>query len=171
MRGVKGFAGVLVVVALGACSSGGKHASATTSSSAPSTTSTTVTAATTSTARAASTTTAAIAKNIKVYEECKTPAFEPPAIVMECGDFGLIYATLSWTSWTATQATAVGTMSYKVCQPDCASGGVRDVKGVRITLTRPVKDPNGQLVWSQLQASQVPPGFPHEPMSLPTHPV
>lgn len=65
---------------------------------------------------------------------------------MACADVGLVYEHLSWTSWTATKATAVGTMAYKVCQPDCASGGVRNVKGVRVTSPVPSGIPTAS--WS-----------------------
>ena len=165
MRGFGGLASVLVVVALGACSSsGGHHASATTSSSS------TTSSSTTSTTVAVTTTTAALARNIKVYGDCKTATFEPSEVVMACGDFGLVYGHLSWTSWTSTSATAVGMMSYKTCEPNCAEGGIRNVPNTRITLSKPVRDPNGQLVWSQLQASQVPPGRYQQPQSIPTQP-
>ncbi|MBV9043312.1 MAG: hypothetical protein JOZ68_20150, partial [Acidimicrobiia bacterium] len=83
-------------------------------------------------------------------------------------DFGLVYTSLAWTSWTARSATAVGAMSYKTCEPNCAEGGIRNVHGAKITLTVPVKDRNGQLVWSELPV-MMPPGY-QQPFSLQTQP-
>jgi hypothetical protein len=56
-----------------------------------------------------------------------------------------------WTSWTAASATAVGTLVYNDCTPNCAEGHHNHVPGTRVTLTVPVRSVGGQVVWSQIQ--------------------
>jgi hypothetical protein len=107
--------------------------------------------------------------SIKVYGDCKTPAFKPKQIILACADLGSIVQDLNWTSWTSTKATGTGTWVYNDCTPDCASGHSRSLPGAQITLTTPVRDPSGVLVWSQLESSQLPPGM-SGPQSLPTQP-
>lgn len=107
---------------------------------------------------------------IMVYGDCTHPSTEPSEIVMECGDYGLVFGDLRWTSWTSTQATATGTLSYKECIPSCGQDGrIISIPNVHITLTTPVPSGTGVTVWSQIEASAWPPGWPSGPQGVPTH--
>lgn len=112
------------------------------------------------TSRSTGTTTAGLVDTaIKVYGNCATPSFEPSEIVLTCADANEVLTGLRWTSWTATSATAVGTLEYNDCHPYCAAGHLHDVPGTLVTLTVPVPTGNGQQVWSRVQESPEPPGY------------
>jgi hypothetical protein len=160
---------VSVLVALTACSSSGHPKVAPTTTTALATTTTAApTASTTPTTRRTTTTAAVIDASIKVYGDCKTPTVEPAMIVLACADLGDYVSGVSWTGWTANSATGNGTWNHKECVPNCAQGHVSTF-AAHVTLTNPVRDPNGQLVWSQLQSSRLPAGETN-PQSLPTQP-
>jgi hypothetical protein len=159
--------GLLLLVTAACSSSGHKASSSTSTSTSTSTTATTVPATTTSTA--VPTTKVTVDTNVKVYGDCKTATVEPKEIILTCADLGEIVQGVSWSSWTATSATGVGTWLYKDCTPSCATGKSRTLPNTHITLTTPVSDPSGQRVWSQLEASQFPPGLTG-PQSIPTQP-
>lgn len=107
-------------------------------------------------------------RSIEVYADCTTPSFEPTQIVLTCGDNGVIAEDLQWSSWTASEAVAVGTLSYNDCAPDCADGHRQQISGDQITLTDPVNGASGQLVWSMVQEDPMPPGYQSAPQALPT---
>ena len=91
-------------------------------------------------------------------------------------DGGALVNGLRWTSWTAASATAVGTLVYNDCSPDCAEGHQHDVPGARVTLTAPVRGAGGQTVWSRVQEKPEPPGYQTGPLHgapqpLPTRPA
>jgi hypothetical protein len=94
-----------------------------------------------------------------VYGNCQTPSFEPSEIVLTCADNGLLFVDLQWSSWTANSATAIGTEMYKDCIPNCAEGHFRSFTGATVTLTAPVTDPAGRLVWSKIAFAPQPPGY------------
>ena len=104
-------------------------------------------------------TTAPIDSGIEVYGNCTTPSVEPPEIVLTCADHGEVLEGLNWLTWTAASATAVGTLVYNDCTPDCAGGHYHDVLGTEVTLTLPVGGLDGQIVWSQVQENPEPPGY------------
>src|SRR3984957_19714230 len=113
---------------------------------------------------------------VEVYGNCTTPTVEPAEIVLACADYGATLDGLDWTSWTATSATAVGTLEYNDCTPSCAAGHHHDIPGTRVTLTVPVPRAGGQLLWSRVQESPQPPGyatgpFHGGPQPLPLGPV
>ena len=101
---------------------------------------------------------------IKVYGNCTTPSVEPAEIVLACADDGALVQGLRWTSWTATSATAVGTLVYNDCSPNCAEGHHHDVPGTRVTLTDPGPGAGGQVVWSRIQENPEPPGYETGPL-------
>jgi hypothetical protein len=112
---------------------------------------------------------------VKVYGNCQTPSLEPTEIVLTCADYGSIMTDLQWTTWTASEATAVGTLVYNDCTPNCAEGQHHEVPGTQVTLTIPVVGAGGQLVWSELQQNPLRPGYATGPlhggpMPLPTRP-
>ncbi len=96
-------------------------------------------------------------------------------IVLACADYGEVLMALRWTSWTATSASAVGTLVYNDCTPDCADGLHHSIPDTTVTLTVPVHGADGSLVWSQVQENPEPPGFETGPdhggpQPLPTRP-
>lgn len=114
-------------------------------------------------------------RSIEVYGDCQSPSLEPGSIILTCADAGVVVQDLHWRSWTARSAVAVGTLVYNDCTPSCAEGHFHDVANTTITLTVPVKDPSGQLVWSEIQEDPLPPGYatgPYHggPQPLPTQP-
>jgi len=171
MRGIKaGAVGGMLLIGMTACSpSGHAKSSAATSTVPPTTVASTTTVAPTTTKAPSTTVGSAVASNIKVYGDCKTAVFEPKEIILACGDLGSRFEGLSWTAWTSKGATGAGTWTYNDCTPDCASGHIHSL-ATRVTLTVPVRDPSGQLVWSQIQETAKPPGYDPGPQSLPTRP-
>jgi hypothetical protein len=146
----------------------------TVSQSATATSSTTVTPSTAG-STTSPTTVVAVDTTILVYGDCKTPSLEPSEIVLTCADYGWILEALHWSSLTASRATAVGTLVYNDCTPNCADGRHHDVPGTQVTLTVPVRDVAGQLVWSELQQNPQAAGYasgPYHgaPFPLPTRP-
>jgi hypothetical protein len=121
------------------------------------------------------TTVVPIDTRIGAYGNCTSPSVEPVEIVLACADYGALLEGLHWTSWTATSATAVGTLVYNDCVPNCASGNHHIVPGTTVTLTIPVHGASGSLVWSEVQESPEPRGYetgPYHggPQPLPTQP-
>jgi hypothetical protein len=144
--------------------------------SAPVTTSPTTVPTTSEPTTTAPPTTVPIDSAIGVYGNCTTPTVEPTEIVLACADYGERLTGLYWTSWTPTSATAIGTLVYNDCTPDCAAGHFHSVPNTTVTLTVPVRGPGGGLVWSEVQESPEPPGyetgpFHGGPQPLPTQPV
>ena len=101
---------------------------------------------------------------IEVYGNCTTPSVEPRDIVLTCADYGWVLQGLHWTSWTPTKATAVGTFVYNDCTPNCADGHHHDVYRTRVTLSVPLRDASGRLVWSELRQHPEPPGYEPGPL-------
>jgi hypothetical protein len=113
---------------------------------------------------------------IKVYGNCTTLSLEPAEIVLACADYGVLVDGLHWTRWTAASATAVGTLLYNDCIPNCADGHHHHVPGTRVTLSVPVHGAGGHVVWSQIQEYPEPPGYKTGsyhggPQPLPTRPI
>lgn len=113
---------------------------------------------------------------IEVYGDCTSPSLEPTAIIVTCADDGWVVQDIVWTSWTSTAATAVATLVYDDCSPSCAEGHFHQVPDTRLTLTDPVPDIDGQLVWSRLTENPWPPGYTTGPLQgapypLPTRPI
>lgn len=105
------------------------------------------------------TTAPAIDAAIRAYGDCTKPSVQPAEIVLTCADYGEVLQGLQWLSWTSASATAVGTLSYNDCTPDCGSGHFHQVPGTRVTLTHPVHGAGGRLVWSRVQEAPEPPGY------------
>ena len=121
------------------------------------------------------TTTVPIDAAIGVYGDCTSPSVEPAEIVLTCADRGEVLTGLHWTNWTATSASAVGTLVYNDCTPTCAAGHYHSVPGTTVTLTVPVQGAGGGLVWSEIQENPEPPGYatgPYHggPQPMPTQP-
>ena len=91
----------------------------------------------------------ASAKQVRAVSNCKNARYKPVQFVIACGDAGLIANTLSWSSWTKSQAVAAGTGDINTCNPDCASGG-RLSAPISLTLTKPRTCRNGKRIFSKL---------------------
>lgn len=112
---------------------------------------------------------------IEVYGDCQHPSVEPSEIVLTCADDAVQAEGLTWSQWSAAGATAVGTLVYNDCVPDCAAGTFRHIDDDLITLSDPVRTATGVVVWSRIQESPEPPGYqtgPYHggPQPLPTRP-
>jgi hypothetical protein len=128
---------------------------------ATSTASTTATPSATSSGSAKSSGSATVASGAGgatlVYADCsgppqtRTPQRDPTAIIVTCADDGWSFENLTWTSWTATSATAVGTMRVNLCTPDCAAGKIASYPA-DVTLSR-VADTAAGRVFTQATAS------------------
>ena len=53
---------------------------------------------------------------------CSTLTTKPAEIVLTCADANRYVAGITWTSWTATRATATGVVHWNGCTPSCAAG-------------------------------------------------
>jgi hypothetical protein len=177
-QGLGAVAAASMLLATSCTSSSPKGIAATTTTLSQGATSTGSTALTPPTVAATTspTTVAPVDSGILVYGDCKTPSLQPSEIVLTCADYGWILEALHWSSWTASQATAIGTFVYNDCTPNCAEGNHHDVPGTQVTLTVPLRDSGGQLVWSELRQNPQPPGYvtgPYHggPFPLPTRPI
>jgi hypothetical protein len=114
--------------------------------------------------------------DIEAYGNCRSPTVKPTYIVLACADVGIVLEGLHWTSWTANEAAAVGTLVYKDCRPNCADGHFHQVADTSVILTTPVRDPHGRLLFSEIEFKPQPPGYgsgPYHggPEPLPTRPI
>jgi hypothetical protein len=105
------------------------------------------------------TTTVPIDTAISVYGDCTSPSVEPAEVVLTCADDGEVLMGLHWASWTAASASAVGTLVYNDCNPDCATGQHHSVPGTTVTLTVPIRGADGILVWSEVKRTPSRPGM------------
>jgi hypothetical protein len=63
-----------------------------------------------------------------VVADClRTPhqlSIQPAGITLACADNGLGVENMTWTSWTTSAATGMGTLWEKLCKPNCAVGQI-----------------------------------------------
>ena len=90
---------------------------------------------------------------VKVNASCGVSAASkrPGNVYFYCGDNGMYATGLSWRSWGRKRAKGFGTISYKTCRPDCASGGVVSGPG-KVTLSRKVRCGKRRYQYSVLRA-------------------
>ena len=162
---VRGMIGLVAALALAGCASAPKAPKAAPAARTPK-----------ASAQAAAASRPSVDAGIEVYGNCETPSVEPAEIVLACADYNALLEALHWTRWTAATATAVGTLVYNDCTPNCAEGNFHHVAGTRVTLTVPARSPSGQQVWSQVQENPQPPGYatgPYHgrPQPLPKAPI
>ncbi len=110
-------------------------------------------------------------ENSDIYVvNCVTFEEKPVELVLYCADAGQILNEITWSSWTPTEATGVGTSTANDCEPSCAEG--KDViSAVEIKLTKPVTSESGKRVFSniEIQYDKVQPsGVMDEVLDLPT---
>ena len=60
--------------------------------------------------------------------------FKPKEIVFACGDGGVYFGKIRWSSWDMNGATGVGTLYYNTCVPNCSAGNVYTYPKTKITL-------------------------------------
>ena len=110
-------------------------------------------------------------ENSDIYVvNCVTFEEKPVELVLYCADAGQILNEITWSSWTPTEATGVGTSTAKDCEPSCAEG--KDVvSAVEIKLTKPITSESGKRVFSQIEIQYdkvQPSGVMDEVLDLPT---
>jgi hypothetical protein len=83
-----------------------------------------------------------------VAADCRHLSTRPATIIVACGDGAVQLFGLSWSSF-GTAARGRGVLSYRTCNPSCATGGVKKVSGVGVTLSgaRPCRNAGGRLVF------------------------
>jgi hypothetical protein len=64
------------------------------------------------------------------------PENKPDFYIIACTNVGSFIVSLSWTSWTATSATATGVQEVDNCTPDCTQGTF-DPYPVSVTFSDP----------------------------------
>ena len=101
---------------------------------------------------------------VAVYGDCQEPRVRPSEIILPCADHGVGVSHIAWKSWTATDAIGIGTLYYNDCTPNCAEGHFHHVPNTVITLSVPVHDPHGRLVFSRSQEDPLPPGWGTGPL-------
>jgi len=91
--------------------------------------------------------------SVKVNASCGTQhaAKKPANLIFYCGDNGMYATSVSWRSWGGKRAKGFGTVSYKSCEPDCASGGVISGPG-KVTLSRKIRCSKHRFQYSVLRA-------------------
>src|SRR3954451_23510732 len=83
-----------------------------------------------------------------VAADCRHLSTRPTTIIVACGDGAVQLFGLSWSSF-GTTAHGRGVLSYRTCNPSCATGGVKKVSGVSTPLSRakPCHNAGGRLVF------------------------
>lgn len=107
---------------------------------------------------------AASGKPAVAIEDCGIgPALtRPSALELACADNGMWAKNLNWSAWSATSATATGTLTWEVCIPSCVQSTKWDSTTARITLIDPVTEPGGKVLFTGLKmhvTGSTPPGF------------
>ena len=86
----------------------------------------------------------------------------PGSMVLTCADNGELADNLVWSSWTATSATATGTVTWRACAADCAAGTTWDSATASVTLIDPVTEAGNQVLFTKLELNvtgSTPQGF------------
>lgn len=60
-------------------------------------------------------------------EKCSYGIRRPKLVILACGDGGAWLGALRWRRWGGSVAVGSGVYGHKLCEPDCASGGVQEV--------------------------------------------
>jgi len=80
---------------------------------------------------------------VVVLDCLSKPRTEPRDFILTCADGNAALNKLAWTSWTATMASAAGTLTENDCIPYCAAGHFHNYP-VLVVLWRPVSYHHGQ---------------------------
>lgn len=87
---------------------------------------------------------------VLLISNCKKAKFQPPTVIITCGDAGLIASGLTWSQWGKKVAQGTGTGEIKVCKPDCASGKTKSAP-IALVASKPQMCSNGRRVFSKLR--------------------
>lgn len=60
--------------------------------------------------------------------------YKPKEIVFACGDGGVYFGKIRWTSWTMNEAKGTGTLYFNTCEPDCGAGNIQKFPKRKLTL-------------------------------------
>ena len=106
--------------------------------------------------------TAAVAQT--AIKDCGTgPALvKPGSLILTCADNGELAEHLVWASWTPTKAIASGTVTWRVCTPNCADSRRWDHTSAEFILTGPVSAKGHRVLFTRLRllvTGRAPQGF------------
>jgi hypothetical protein len=74
---------------------------------------------------------------------------QPKSLLLACSDGTVTASDLVWQSWGQATSTGRGTISYVVCDPNCANGTQRQAPGT-VTVGRLQVCPNGRQSYTRL---------------------
>jgi hypothetical protein len=86
----------------------------------------------------------------------------PASLILTCADDGELAEHLAWSSWTASQATATGVVTWRDCESLCADARQWESTSAEVTLTDPVNEPGIGVLFTRLNLNvtgSTPPGF------------
>ena len=75
--------------------------------------------------------------------------FEPTEIPLACADGNSYVSSLTWSSWTATNAQGLGTLNTNNCQPTCAQGTFT-TSSASVVLSDPLNSRTQGLVFATI---------------------
>ncbi|PRQ12398.1 hypothetical protein C1Y63_00980 [Corynebacterium sp. 13CS0277] len=92
----------------------------------------------------AAATTVAAADALPGYTNCVgSPEQRPDEISLACGDNNDVLRDITWTEWTATNATGTATRVTNDCTPNCADGKLQKTEDVKVVLSNPYDTVSG----------------------------
>jgi PKD repeat protein len=74
----------------------------------------------------------------------------PASLTLACADEGELAEHLVWSSWTASSASATGTVTWRNCATDCADATQWKSTSADITLADPVSEPGQGVLFTRL---------------------
>ncbi|SEM87638.1 hypothetical protein SAMN05414137_1901, partial [Streptacidiphilus jiangxiensis] len=77
-------------------------------------------------------------------------ATRPGEMILTCADNGEKAERLTWTSWTATRATATGLVAWRACTSNCAHAKTWKTATAQFTLSNPVATPGAGTLFTKL---------------------
>jgi hypothetical protein len=103
-------------------------------------------------AAAADAASAAPASTVPGVEQCGAGAalVRPVSVILTCADHGELATSLRWSRWSAAGAAATGKVAWRGCS-DCADSTPWRSTGAKLTLTAPVTEPGGQVLFTRLR--------------------
>lgn len=67
---------------------------------------------------------------------------KPKSVILACADDGLLLKSLKWSTWGPAGASATGTISWHICQPDCAASDKWGSSSATVQLSDLVDSPS-----------------------------
>lgn len=78
----------------------------------------------------------------------------PTQVVLSCADDNSYFASIHWSTWTATSATGTGQFMLNSCTPNCATSRVVDRGAVRLVASDPTTSV-GRFVFIRLRVTRL----------------